>query len=291
MIETLYEDKKRLEKELSQCKEKLSSASQKLSTLSDAQKLENTLKDHSKAISEKGEQISGLEGEISMRDEQIQKMQRELSLAYRAIHIQNKFEQHSNLPNSLGLEKESLRSLYFTLAKCQQEKEDITKALAQQHEELRAAQQLAADKTTLSNKLDKDSQDLSLQLQYSRDHLSSLQEEVEDLRAQQQLHSSTIDNLKMEYLTLSQTHEESCITMQTKIMQLEQVVVNQREEIERYGVQEQKARERGEILERALDQLNFNFQEKMAMCRDEKARLQVYISTLEEEGRRREQEG
>lgn len=282
MIETLYEDKRRLEKEVSTYKDLHASKSAKISSLGDSFKLQKTVQEKIDIIKQKDEEISSIQGQVLLKEDRIAALEYELNLAYRAISIQNRFEQHSNLPSSLGTDRETLRTLYFSVAKSQAESQSMSKALAEKDRECLALKDANEKLLTKVTILEHDNKHLEDRLESESSLARSSQEEITQLTA-------ALAHLKEERDDLEYDYKRMEIDLKGKLDSLDELCTLQKEDIR--GLHQQisqdeetlsAAKDRISILESALDQLHFNMEETKRQFEVEKTQLRNELKAAEQ---------
>lgn len=281
MIESLCDDKKKLERELSSLKEQHGRQAAKLSLLSQPAKLQQTIHDREQDIHDKEERISALEGEIILRDERIKVLEYEVGLAHRAIAVQNKFEQHSNLPTSLGIEREKLRTLYFLLAKRQADNESLSESLAVASDSVAAKEKALGEQKALIEQLQEEKVTLTSQLESEGSLARALTEQVESLSRQLSHYQAALADMEDHRLRQSSELQQMRETLEENARKHEEKYAKVTSELHQAMENKQKAQQRLSSLETAIDQLHFSLKHTIDNHEEEKRRLSDSLQEAE----------
>eukprot|EP01039_Chlorochromonas_danica_P004869 gene4869-5337_t len=281
VIESLCEDKKKLERELSSLKEQHGRQAAKLSLLSQPVKLQQTILDRDQDIHLKEERISALEGEIILRDERVKVLEYELGLAHRAIAVQNKFEQHSNLPTSLGIEREKLRTLYFLLAKRQADNESLSESLALASDGAAATEKALGEQKAIIQQLQEEKLALASQLESEESLARSSTEQVESLSRQLSHYQAALADMEDHRLRQSSELQQMREALQENARRQEEKYSKVTAELHQAIENKQKAQQRLSSLETAIDQLHFSLQHTINSHEEEKRRLSDRLQEAE----------
>ncbi len=216
-----------------------------------------------------------------MKQERIVLLEYELNIAHRTIQVQNKFEQHSNLPVSLGKERESLRSLYFTLAKCQADNDGVSKELCKKIEEVAFLRSQVEEYESIINMVQYENGRLLYKLECESTLARSSRESLEQLSQQH-----TVLELQYNTLQSESSKKDDEIISQKQCYERNIMVKDQ----ESHAIQEkllasmscqQQATERISSLENAIDQLNFSLQNTIQVYEKEKSALSAALQTAQ----------
>jgi chromosome segregation ATPase len=281
VIETLYADKKRLEKDLKIYKDRHQQNTTKISTLNDSAKLHSELQFQLEIIKGKDENISSLEGEIMLRDERIAMLEYELNVAHRAINVQNKFEETPGIVASVGGNRELLRRLYFAVGKSQADSNSMGQALADMQHELDLSNKKLEEYEKRMKELEENKKDLENKVESESSLARACREELERISEQWVAKEFTIQHLEddkkhlqQDNLLLKRSYDDLINNKNLELQALKEQLQQSQ-----HKLHQQEQRNKG--LEQAIDQLHYSLEQSNENNEKEKKRLQQQLSDTE----------
>lgn len=138
MLDKLKQDKSGLLHDQGKAQAHIAVLTDKVKTLSEANKLQLQIDLQKHRQEELEQEISALQGEVTLKQERITALEYELDVSHRAVHFQSRYEQQNNkhLATAVGSNREVLRSLYFDLGKRTAESHNMAMTLAEMSDEM-----------------------------------------------------------------------------------------------------------------------------------------------------------
>eukprot|EP01032_Pedospumella_encystans_P021243 gene21243-24107_t len=273
-IDKIKSERVQFENEVIELRSKNQLLSRKLKTANDPQGLIDQISRDKQSQVFLEENIVNLKGELSLREQKIEALTRELVIAHRSIEVQSKYENLTSTQSSVSNSREIMRTLYFDMGKKQADLHSVTLALADVthrasalEDSLSQALHVKDDTLRENEKLAGNVEYLHQQFVEFNDELSHVRSELNRSRELESKLQMQLEMLTDEFATFRTRHDEDSNEKQLRIEELTSLV----------AIAEQEK----ESMRLALERANQSFQTKESIAAVREEQLQQEISTLQ----------
>ena len=273
-IDKIKSERVQFENEVIELRSKNQLLSRKLKTANDPQGLIDQISRDKQSQVFLEENIVNLKGELSLREQKIEALTRELVIAHRSIEVQSKYENLTSTQSSVSNSREIMRTLYFDMGKKQADLHSVTLALADVthrasalEDSLSQALHVKDDTLRENEKLAGNVEYLHRQFVEFNDELSHVRSELNHSRELESKLQMQLEMLTDEFATFRTRHDEDSNEKQLRIEELTSLV----------AIAEQEK----ESMRLALERANHSFLTKESIAAVREEQLQQEITTLQ----------